>query len=121
MIMAPVSIGEVLDKISILEIKSQRIKDPKKIENVLKELAELSNCANQHRVPEIEVKLKEVNEKLWDIEEALRKHEELQDFSEKFIFLARSVYQLNDLRSDLKRQVNFATGSILIEEKSYNR
>jgi hypothetical protein len=121
MIMTPVSIGELLDKISILEIKSKRIKDPTKLENVLKELAELLNCAKKHRNPKLEAKLKKVNQQLWDVEDALRKHEELHDFSDDFISLARSVYQLNDLRAELKRQVNFAAGSILIEEKSYNR
>jgi hypothetical protein len=119
MITVPVSVGEVLDKISILEIKSERIGDPVKVANVRRELEGLVQAAKGFRVPELEARLKEVNGELWDVEDALRQAEDEQDFGEEFISLARSVYRLNDFRAELKRQINAATGSILVEEKSY--
>jgi hypothetical protein len=119
MIKVPVSIGEVLDKISILEIKSERIDDHNKLANVRRELEVLVQAAQGFRVPELEAKLKEVNSELWDVEDALRDAEDEQEFGEGFVSLARSVYRLNDFRAELKRQINVVTGSILIEEKSY--
>jgi hypothetical protein len=119
MIKVPVSIGEVLDKISILEIKSERIDDHNKLANVRRELEVLVQAAHGFRVPELEAKLKEVNSELWDVEDALRDAEDKQDFGEEFVSLARSVYRLNDFRAELKRQINVVTGSVLIEEKSY--
>jgi hypothetical protein len=119
MIKVPVSIGEVLDKISILEIKSERIDDHNKLANVRRELEVLVQAAQGFRVPELEARLKEVNSELWDVEDALRDAEDEQEFGEGFVSLARSVYRLNDFRAELKRQINVVTGSILIEEKSY--
>lgn len=119
MITVPVSVGEVLDKISILEIKSERIADYNKLTNVRKELAELQSAAQQHRFPELEKELKSVNESLWDIEDRIRVKEKLADFNDEFIELARAVYITNDKRAEIKRQINLIAGSALVEEKSY--
>ena len=119
MLNVPVSVGEVLDKISILEIKSERITDADKLANVRRELDCLLQVAADHRVPDLEPSLKEVNEQLWDVEDALRVLESKQDFGDDFIELARSVYVLNDQRAAIKKQINVAVGSALVEEKSY--
>jgi len=119
MLNLPVSVGEVLDKIFILEIKSERIADADKLANVRRELDCLLQVAADHRVPDLEPSLKEVNEQLWDVEDALRVLESKQDFGDDFIELARSVYVLNDQRAAIKKQINVAVGSALVEEKSY--
>lgn len=119
MITVPVSVGEVLDKISILEIKSERIDDYKKLNNVRKELAELKHAAQQHRFPALEMGLKQVNESLWDIEDRIRVKEKLAEFDDEFIELARAVYITNDKRAEIKREINIVAGSMLVEEKSY--
>jgi len=119
MLNVPVSVGEVLDKISILEIKSERIADADKLANVRRELDCLLQVAADHRVPDLEPSLKEVNEQLWDVEDALRVLESKQNFGDDFIELARSVYVLNDQRAAIKKQINVAVGSALVEEKSY--
>ena len=118
-IKVPVSIGEVLDKISILKIKSSRITDTNKLDNVNRELEYLNACAEGFRLPELELRLKEVNEQLWDVEDALRVHESKSDFGDEFIRLARSVYVLNDERARIKKEINIQVGSELVEEKSY--
>jgi len=119
MLNVPVSVGEVLDKISILEIKSERITDADKLKNVRTELAHLLVVAEAHRHPALESELKEVNETLWDIEDRIRVKEHLQEFDDEFIELARSVYVTNDQRAAIKKQINVALGSALAEEKSY--
>lgn len=124
MLTVPVSIGELIDKITILEIKSQRITDKLKLENVERELNALHGICEveQLYIPELEdvvQELKSVNEQLWDIEDQIRLKEESQDFGEDFIKLARSVYITNDKRALLKREINQITGSPLVEEKSY--
>jgi len=119
MLKVPVSVGEVLDKISILEIKSERITDSVKLTNVTKELECLKLATQNYRVPELEEELKNVNQQLWDVEDSLRLLEEQKDFGSNFINLARSVYALNDQRASIKKQINLATNSALIEEKSY--
>ena len=119
MLNVPVSVGEVLDKISILEIKSERITDADKLKNVRTELEHLLVVAEAHRHPALESELKEVNEALWDIEDRIRVKERLQEFDDEFIELARSVYVTNDQRADIKREINKAAGSELVEEKSY--
>jgi hypothetical protein len=119
MLNVPVSVGEVLDKISILEIKSERITDAGKLKNVRTELAHLLAIAEAHRHPALEAELKQVNEALWDIEDRIRIKEHLQEFDDEFIEIARSVYVTNDRRADIKREINTATGSELVEEKSY--
>lgn len=123
-IKVPVSFGEVLDKITILEIKSERIKDEEKLRNVRLELNELSETWNdavedQAAIAELRKQLKAVNEQLWVIEDDIRDQEAAQDFGPKFIELARAVYVTNDKRAAIKKEVNLALGSRFVEEKSY--
>ncbi len=123
-IKVPVSFGEVLDKITILEIKSERIKDPEKVKNVRLELDELSATWNdavsdQAAISDLRTQLKSVNEALWEIEDDIRDQEAAQDFGPKFIELARAVYVTNDKRAQIKKDVNLALGSRFVEEKSY--
>ena len=123
-ILAPISVGELLDKITILEIKAERITDPARHANVMRELDWL-NAARTRDVapmPELELLSQElgaVNRHLWDIEDRLRQSERDERFDPVFIELARSVYRYNDRRAALKRQINQLTGSEIIEEKSY--
>ena len=119
-----VSTGEFLDKITILEIKSERIQDPAKLANINKELEILKNTwetspASQTDISALMAELKSINEALWDIEDRIRIKESEAAFDEEFIELARSVYITNDKRADVKRQLNQALGSNLMEEKSY--
>jgi hypothetical protein len=123
-IRVPVSVGELIDKITILEIKSERIKDPAKLENVRRELGLLQATWDEsplsgQDVSELKAGLKQVNETLWEIEDFIRVKEMERAFDEQFIELARSVYVNNDRRAALKRQLNEATGSTLFEEKDY--
>ena len=123
-IKVPVSFGEVLDKITILEIKSERIKDEEKLRNVRLELAELSAVwdsavKDQSVIADLRAQLKAVNEELWVIEDEIRDQEAAQDFGSKFIELARAVYVTNDKRAALKKEINLALGSRFVEEKSY--
>jgi hypothetical protein len=120
----PVSFGEVLDKITILEIKSERIADPEKVKNVRLELDELSANWNQvvqdqTAISNLRSQLKAVNGELWVIEDDIRDQEAAQDFGPKFIELARAVYVTNDKRAAIKKEVNLALGSRFVEEKSY--
>jgi predicted nucleic acid-binding Zn-ribbon protein len=123
-IKVPVSFGEVLDKITILEIKSERIADAEKVKNVRLELDELSATwdeavENQSAITDLRNKLKAVNEELWEIEDDIRDQEAAQDFGSRFIELARAVYVTNDKRAAIKKEVNLALGSRFVEEKSY--
>lgn len=116
----PISVGELIDKITILEIKSERIKHPGKLQNVNKELELLNDkIVNLNISNEIFDELKETNEKLWDIEDMLRQKEKKQEFDDEFIRLARGVYFTNDKRSDLKKSINLMYGSELHEEKEH--
>lgn len=122
--MVPVSFGEVLDKITILEIKSERIKDESKLENVRRELDELSRVWNEtltdpDKVKQERQELKSVNEELWEIEDGIREEEAAGNFGDRFIELARAVYITNDKRAAIKKKVNLALGSKFVEEKSY--
>lgn len=119
MLKVPVSVGEALDKISILEIKAERITDTMKLSNVTKELEYLKLATQNYRMLKLEQELKDVNQRLWDVEDNLRLMEEQKDFGSSFIQLARSVYVLNDQRASIKKQINLATNSELIEEKNY--
>ena len=117
--------GELLDKITILQIKSERITDAEKVANVNKELNLLNDlwAADAKSSADIsgEFKaLKEINEKIWDIEDGIRDKERDKEFDDKFIELARSVYFSNDKRAEIKRAINMKLGSELIEEKSYS-
>jgi Family of unknown function (DUF6165) len=120
----PVSPGELLDKITILRIKSQRIQDAAKVANVRLELELLERTwatlgGAVGKVVAEEQALQEVNERLWDIEDRIRDHEAARDFNQAFIELARAVYHRNDERAAIKKRVNLALGSRIIEEKSY--
>ena len=117
-----VSNGEIVDKISILLIKMEKIKDSDKINNVDKELKQLLPYLDEIGIDiedELFKKLKKMNLKLWDIEDKLRKLELQKKFNGEFIELARQVYYTNDLRATIKKEININTGSKLIEEKSY--
>lgn len=123
-LLVPVSWGELLDKITILEIKAARIADVERLANVRRELDALSQAqAAAGPVPPeatpVITELKAVNEALWEIEDALRDLEAAQDFGPDFVRLARSVYVTNDRRAALKWQLNLLTASDLVEEKSY--
>ena len=123
-IAVPVSFGELLDKISILQIKSERITDAAKLANVRAELDALTATWQQHRAASIDIAalldaLKAVNERLWDIEDAVRLKERDQAFDASFVELARSVYLQNDERARIKKAINLALGSAYVEEKSY--
>jgi hypothetical protein len=123
-IRVPVSFGEVIDKITILEIKSERIADAGKLANIRRELDALestwaqSPCA-QTDISALRAALKCVNERLWDIEDDIREKEAAQAFDADFVRMARSVYFENDERARIKREINTALGSALVEEKSY--
>ena len=120
-----VSNGELLDKLTILELKMSNISDDKKLINVKKEFNELNPLAKllfEKFKDELLIKYKElalINSQLWKIEDDIRECEKNKNFSEKFVELARAVYFTNDKRSDVKKQINILTGSGFIEEKSY--
>lgn len=123
-ILVPVSPGEVLDKITILQIKAERIEDPAKVANVRTELDMLSkvwhDSVEQDAVIQaLAAELKTINEALWEIEDDIRDEERNKQFGERFIELARSVYVTNDQRADAKKKVNLHLNSSIVEEKSY--
>jgi hypothetical protein len=123
-IQVPVSFGELLDKISILQIKSERISDAAKLANVQREMQALQHTWQAHPASARDIagllaELKAVNERLWDIEDAVRLKERDQAFDAGFVALARSVYQNNDERARIKKAINLALGSGYVEEKSY--
>ena len=123
-ILVPLSPGELLDKITILRIKSARMTDAAKLANVRTELAELEKTwgaavTGLANVAEDERALQAVNERLWVIEDDIREKERAQAFDARFIELARSVYIENDERAAIKKRVNLALGSRIVEEKSY--
>ncbi len=120
----PVSPGEVLDKITILEIKSECMSDPEKVANVKVELALLQETwadfvSEDSVINEWHAQLKEINQALWQIEDDIRDKERTREFDERFIELARSVYFTNDRRAKIKRDLNLHLGSAIVEEKSY--
>jgi hypothetical protein len=120
-----VSYGEFLDKLTILTIKSERIKDKDKLKNIQHELDILNKEWTRNKKSTIDIsqelaKLKAINERLWDIEDHIRDKERSKEFDQKFIELARSVYFSNDERARIKRLINEKLGSDLIEEKSYS-
>jgi hypothetical protein len=116
-----VSFGEVLDKISILAIKLNQIKDEEKLKNIQKEFSSISGRVSQDSFSDpLYFELCKVNQKLWIVEDKLRERERLNNFNEDFINLARSVYILNDKRAAIKKEINIKNGSEFIEEKSYN-
>ena len=116
-----VSNGEIVDKLTIVEIKSERIKDARKLENLQKEYVVLNNAVSAiiDKSHTLYIELLSINNQLWDIEDHIRDLERTKDFGDDFIRTARSVYYINDRRSDVKRKINELTGSNLTEEKSY--
>ncbi len=119
-----ISVGELLDKITILEIKSERVTDPAKLGNINTELETLRGTWTASPLGSLDLgdligRLKAINEALWDIEDQIRRLEAEQSFGELFVSLARSVYHRNDERSVIKRKINLLAGSRLVEEKSY--
>ncbi len=124
MIHIPVSIGELADKITILDIKRKKIADPEKLGNINKEYVELVMIYEQipkdDSIAAMVAELREVNTALWDIEDRIRECGKACEFGEEFIELARSVYLHNDRRSRIKYLINKALNSELIEEKSYS-
>ncbi|WP_287595693.1 DUF6165 family protein [Thermomonas sp.] len=123
-ILVPVSFGELLDKIAILQIKSERMTAPAKLANVRAELSALEKTWMAHPaagrdIVTLRAELKAVNERLWVIEDDIRLKEKAQAFDEEFIQLARSVYFQNDIRARVKKDINLALGSAYVEEKSY--
>lgn len=120
----PVSPGECADKLTILEIKLERITQPEKLKNIQTEYQVLKAAYDQKVVPSpgltaLVQQLKAINQALWQIEDEIRECERRRDFTEAFIHLARSVYQKNDQRSAVKRQINEYLRSAIFEEKSY--
>jgi len=123
-ISVPVSYGELIDKITILEIKSERIKNAAKLANVRVELDLLNGTWQEDPAASTDIAaerdaLHRVNEALWDIEDRIRLKEKAKSFDTEFIELARSVYIRNDERAEIKRAINEKLGSTLVEEKSY--
>jgi len=119
-----ISFGELLDKITILQIKSERISDTAKLQNIHHELELLQSIWEKSEEVKIDIKyeiyeLKAVNEKLWNIEDDIRNKELKSEFDQEFIELARAVYVTNDRRADFKRRINIKLNSDLVEEKSY--
>ena len=123
-ILVPVSFGELLDKIAILQIKSERMSDPAKLANVRNELVALETTWAAHPaaaqdIAALRAELKAVNERLWVIEDDIRLKEKAQAFDDEFVRLARAVYFENDIRARVKKEINLALGSAYVEEKSY--
>ena len=116
-----VSIGEGLDKISILEIKRDKIKDKIQLQNIDKELLLLKETYTGYSVEQEYKELLSVNKKLWDVEDKLREKETKNSFDGEFTNLARSVYKLNDNRAQIKKNLNLRKGSEIVEEKSYKK
>jgi len=119
MLLVPVSVGELVDKITILEIKSEQIDNPEKLQNVNRELDLLYEISADIKIGKYIKDLREVNKKLWEIEDRIREKEQLSEFDDEFVQLARSVYITNDRRSEIKRFINESLGSEIIEEKFY--
>ena len=124
LVSTPMSVGELLDKITILEIKSSKITDQDKLKNINYELDLLNKTwldtgLNNAETAALKTDLKNVNLKLWQIEDDIRIKEKNRAFDEEFIQLARSVYYQNDDRANIKKRINLLTGSDLVEEKSY--
>ena len=121
-VLIPVSVGELLDKVTILQIKSERISDESKLVNVRRELGALLETCERYGLPVENPKVAElraVNESLWVVEDLLRDKERAKSFDAEFVRLARDVYVTNDKRAALKRDLNIELGSGFIEEKSY--
>ena len=120
-IQAPISLGELIDKITILQIKTQHLQDTA-LKHVITELNALECTLNNLNLsinPKLIQQLTEINQDIWNIEDDIREQERQQNFGDTFIQLARSVYKQNDRRSAIKKEINTAYGSAFTEEKSY--
>jgi hypothetical protein len=125
-LLVPISPGELIDKITILEIKSARMTDEAKLRNVRTELQMLNETWKGSAYSAVDISaewkgLRDVNAQLWDIEDDIRDKERDGQFDERFIELARAVYVTNDERAAIKRRINVKLGSVLVEEKSYKK
>ena len=126
-ILAEISVGELFDKITILNIKTHKINDTEKLINIKNELNFLNNQASSIKVEDQDSlsqninKLQSINEELWDIENNKRECEANKDFGEKFIQLSRDVHFKNDIRAQIKKEINLLTDSIIVEEKEYSK
>jgi hypothetical protein len=123
-ILVPTAPGELIDKLTILRLKEERMTDPAKVANVRTEMAALAKTAGSQVLPSVELTalwedLYVINGDLWVIEDDIRDCENAKNFGEDFIRLARAVYITNDRRADVKKKINLLLGSTLIEEKSY--
>ena len=122
-VLVPISVGELIDKIVILEIKSERIKNANQLANIANELGALRAVrlgdVDRARLDALSAELKRVNAKLWEVEDSIRECDARGDFGDDFIELARAVYRFNDERARLKKAINVELGSRLVEEKSY--
>ena len=124
-LLIPVAVGELIDKITILEIKSRHISNPVKLENIHNELSALEQIRQNHGLcrADLEEKgraLRIINQSLWEIEDRIRDCERNQNFGPNFVELARAVYMTNDKRAAVKREINAMFASTIIEEKSYS-
>ena len=126
-VLAEISVGELFDKITILNIKTKKIEDKQKLKNILKELNTLNEQATKIDIPdkllldEQVKKLQSINEELWDIENFKRECEANKDFGENFIKLSRDVHFKNDIRAKIKKEINLLSNSIIVEEKEYSK
>ena len=126
-ILAEISVGELFDKITILNIKLKKINDPEKIKNVKTELDSLKEQSNKINLTDNETlkkyvqKLQDINEELWDIENNKRECEANKDFGEKFIEISRNVHFKNDIRATIKKEINLLSDSKINEEKEYSK
>lgn len=123
-VLVETSVGDLIDKITILQIKLERIQDPSKRENIAKEFAKLEEVRRKAIGESAELSrlgglLKGVNEELWDLEDRIRDLERAGDFGEDFVGVARKIYRTNDRRAALKKEINAVSGSEIVEEKSY--
>ena len=126
-VLAEISVGELFDKITILNIKIKKIVDQQKLKNILKELNTLNDQSTKIDIPdkllldEQVKKLQFINEELWDIENFKRECEANKDFGENFIKLSRDVHFKNDIRAEIKKEINLLSNSIIVEEKEYSK
>ena len=126
-VLAEISVGELFDKITILNIKTVKIEDEQKLKNILKELNTLNEQASKIVISDKlslddqVKKLQSINEELWDIENFKRECEANKDFGENFIKLSRDVHFKNDIRAEIKKEINLLSNSIIVEEKEYSK
>ena len=126
-VLAEISVGELFDKITILNIKTNKIEDKQKLKNILKELNTLNEQATKIDISDKlslddqVKKLQSINEELWDIENFKRECEANKDFGENFIKLSRDVHFKNDIRAEIKKEINLLSNSIIVEEKEYSK